>query len=179
MNATVENLATQLVGLAENTPETPHTVVLNASVINGISDTSGFDIWYDMNRMVQDAGKYIVLDLSPADNLKILWTYRQIDKNQENQYIKGIVLPNNLTSIDYRAFEGCTGLTSVTIPGSVTSIEERAFSSCRGLTSVTFGPGSNINDDSHFGDHAFPTSDGGGANGLRTAYFAANPKNGA
>ena len=35
------------------------------------------------------------------------------------------------------AFEGCTGLTSVTIPDSVREIGDRAFSGCEGLTSIT------------------------------------------
>ena len=35
------------------------------------------------------------------------------------------------------AFDGCTGLTSVTIPNSVKEIESSAFSECTGLTSVT------------------------------------------
>ncbi len=39
--------------------------------------------------------------------------------------------------IGYAAFEGCTGLTSVTIPASVTEIGEAAFSRCTGLTSIT------------------------------------------
>ena len=34
------------------------------------------------------------------------------------------------------AFQGCTGLTSVTIPSSVTSIEKDVFGDCTGLTSV-------------------------------------------
>ena len=44
---------------------------------------------------------------------------------------------NGGQTIPQRAFEGCTGLTSVTIGNSVTSIGDRAFSGCTGLTSVT------------------------------------------
>ena len=42
-----------------------------------------------------------------------------------------------VTSIDWYAFEDCSGLTSVTIPNSVTSIGSYAFRDCSGLTSVT------------------------------------------
>ena len=47
------------------------------------------------------------------------------------------IIPNSVTSIGYRAFFGCTGLTSITIPNSVTSIDTYAFSDCTHLTSVT------------------------------------------
>ena len=51
--------------------------------------------------------------------------------------ITNLVIPNDVTSIGYAAFIGCSGLTSVTIPNSVTSIGTYAFADCYGLTSVT------------------------------------------
>ena len=47
----------------------------------------------------------------------------------------GISFP--VTSIGGSAFDGCSGLTSVTIGNSVTEIGNSAFSGCSGLTSVT------------------------------------------
>ncbi len=48
-------------------------------------------------------------------------------------------IPTSVTSIGYRAFSGCSSLTSITIPNSVTSIGDYAFSGCSSLTSVTIG----------------------------------------
>ena len=52
-----------------------------------------------------------------------------------------LVLPSDITKINQYAFQGCTGLTSVTIGNGVTSIDWYAFSGCTGLTSVTIGSG--------------------------------------
>ncbi len=57
-----------------------------------------------------------------------------------------LVIPSQIknlpvTSIGDLAFEGCTGLTSITIPDSVTSIGNWAFSGCSGLTSITIPNG--------------------------------------
>ena len=55
-----------------------------------------------------------------------------------------------VTSIGSSAFDGYTGLTSITIPNSVTSIGDRVFYGCSGLTSVTIGNGV-----TSIGDYAF------------------------
>ena len=43
----------------------------------------------------------------------------------------------SVTNIEYSAFEGCSGLTSVTIPSSVTSIEYDAFHGCTSIREVS------------------------------------------
>ena len=51
--------------------------------------------------------------------------------------LTSVTIPDSVTSIGNGAFRRCSGLTSVTIPDSVTSIGWQAFSGCSGLTSVT------------------------------------------
>ena len=53
--------------------------------------------------------------------------------------LTSITIPNSVTSIGESAFYDCTGLTSIEIPNSVTSIGNAAFRGCTGLTSVVFG----------------------------------------
>lgn len=50
--------------------------------------------------------------------------------------VRGLTIPDSVTSIGEYVFQNCRGLTSVTIPGSVTSIGTSAFGGCSGLTSV-------------------------------------------
>ena len=50
--------------------------------------------------------------------------------------LTSITIPNSVTSIGDDTFSGCSGLTSIEIPNSVTSIGDDAFRSCSGLTSI-------------------------------------------
>lgn len=50
---------------------------------------------------------------------------------------KNSVIPDNVNSIGYGAFYGCSGLTSITIPDRVKEIEGNAFGGCSGLTRIT------------------------------------------
>ena len=48
-----------------------------------------------------------------------------------------ITIPNNVTTIEINAFQGCTSLTNIVIGDSVTTIKDRAFDYCTSLTNVT------------------------------------------
>ena len=51
--------------------------------------------------------------------------------------LKSITIPDSVTSIEKGAFCNCSGLTSITIPDKVTTIGWDAFRGCSGLTSIT------------------------------------------
>jgi hypothetical protein len=60
------------------------------------------------------------------------------------------IIPNSVTSIGNSAFEGCSGLRSVTISERVTNIGDYAFNGCSGLSVVTIPE-----EVTNIGNHAF------------------------
>jgi len=79
--------------------------------------------------------------------LCILYCTELTNVTSERRYEHGICIclctgwpawhPDSVTNMGDYAFEGCSGLTSVTIGNSVTSIRNYAFVACSSLTSVT------------------------------------------
>ena len=65
------------------------------------------------------------------------YTVTKIQGFESNKCIQSVIIPNTVTSIEERAFTGCTALTSVTIPNSVMSIGDAAFARCTALTSIS------------------------------------------
>ena len=104
----------------------------------------------DYNDEITD-GKLSILDLSEAKIVaggsayisyhgSCQYTYN--DKLGDYAFdgcsgLTSITIPSCVTEIGRYAFDGCSGLTSLTIPSSVTSIGNYAFSDCRGLTNLT------------------------------------------
>lgn len=74
-----------------------------------------------------------------------------IKKNDGNVEIPSEYEGYEVTGIGYGAFEGCTGLASLTIPSSVQNIGVRAFCGCSGLTEITIHDGVGRIDDWAFG----------------------------
>ena len=51
--------------------------------------------------------------------------------------LKSVSIPTSVTFIDYRAFFGCKGLTTIDLPKSLTTIGDGAFDDCHNLTCIT------------------------------------------
>ena len=51
--------------------------------------------------------------------------------------LTSVTIPNSVTAIGFSAFRDCSSLTSVTIPKDVTFIAHTVFAGCSGLTSIT------------------------------------------
>lgn len=86
-----------------------------------------------------------ISDLSAWCNISFDYFYEKYSANPlyyahhlyiNNEEVKDLVIPNDVTSIHSFAFNFCTSLTSVTIPNSVTGIGSGAFMNCNRLQCI-------------------------------------------
>ena len=118
---------------------------INGTDLKFIREMAGRD--YDGK---ETDGKLSILDLSDAKIVEGGSAYYSYYGNNMYTYndelgnyafegcsgLKSLTLPSSVTSIGGYAFDGCSGLTSLTIPSGVTSIGYSAFNGCSGLTSI-------------------------------------------
>ena len=102
----------------------------------------------DIPNSVTSIGDYVFSDCSGLTSITVASDNPKYDsRNNCNAIIETVsntlilgcmntIIPNSVTTIGYRAFSGCSGLTNITIPNSVNSIGNEAFEYCRGLTSI-------------------------------------------
>jgi len=96
----------------------------------------------EIPRILTSAGKFVNLDLSRSTGLTIIEKETFAGSySRENNVLTGIILPNNVTGIEDKAFAYCSNLVSVTIPKSVTSIKSDAFDGCTSLTAINVSSG--------------------------------------
>jgi hypothetical protein len=104
-----------------NSPDNPIKVAMKVNDM----------MFEDIVKVINDAGKYVSLDLSgsPLTTIPERAFY-------ECEALASITIPNSVISIGAGAFSECTSLASITIPNSVISIGTYAFWSCESLISV-------------------------------------------
>ena len=130
------------VPITEIVPGTVQNKTLYAQWGRGVKVSSGTVASLDLTAV---AGDYHIMVTGAINSSTISTLKAKLTAAGESAQIHlDLSQTTGLTSIDRRAFAGCSGLTSVEIPASVTSIGSSAFSGCSGLTSVTFGEGSQL-----------------------------------
>ena len=100
-----------------------------------IGEINGTDL-----RVIREMGKLSVLDLSDAKIVKGGDFYYEADLEYNGTHEYEYYYTSNDKIGDY-AFDGCSGLTSLTLPSGVTEIGDYAFFRCSGLTSLTLPSG--------------------------------------
>ena len=90
----------------------------------------------------------IYYNILSLEDLTVEVTYKGDNYSSYDEYTGDVIIPSTVTyksksltvtSIGYRAFYGCDGLTNVVIGNSVTSIGNLAFYECSRLTNVVIG----------------------------------------
>ncbi len=92
------------------------------------------EFWYMPYEVYKEQCYYIDLD---KKSLEIPHGTKEIKYGPFNRsLLKKIYIPDTVTNIGYRAFDGCDGLEEIIIPESVEMIDERAFYGCDNLKKI-------------------------------------------
>ena len=112
------------------------TSVTIGNSVKSIGD-GAFDACFDLTSVhISDIAAWCNIDFEDYASNPLFYAHHLYLNGEE---VKDLVIPNSVTSIGDYAFDGCSGLTSVTIPNSVTSIGGAAFYGCSGLIFVNIG----------------------------------------
>ena len=92
------------------------------------TNAAGSTITVNGETVTLEQGENIVLDY-PNEITSL--------KATNNTALTYIQIPNTVTSLDRKVFNGCAALASITIPDGVTNIGDYAFEGCSSLVSIT------------------------------------------
>ena len=124
----------------KNTNNWYYTNSYNSSYIDG----TAVDVTNPAQNAVylrDDYSDYSWYSIELSDDGNIVFNKDKTELISYSNACGDITIPDGIRKIGNRAFEDCSGLTSVVIPDCVTSIGNRAFYGCENLTSVTIGNG--------------------------------------
>jgi len=121
---------TRVVGTFNVTSTSNPTKILNSAAnidgieIDGVVQAS-VNTTYTFSSTGKHIVKYTLIDPTSIDGSTF-----------ESCSLTSVIIPDSVTSIGNKVFQGCTSLTSVNILDSVTSIKHYAFNGCSSLTSI-------------------------------------------
>ena len=114
------------------------TNLTNITIGNSVA-TIGDSAFYGCSSLtsvyITDTAKWCAIDFGHGISQPLSYASCKLYLNGE--LVTELVIPDSVTSIEFKAFYFCNSLTSVTIGNSVTTIGGCAFECCSSLTSIT------------------------------------------
>ena len=139
---TPEDFLSLLQSLPENTVETAYSIK-----IKGITA----DNFNKVKDAITTSKKNIYMDLSSSDLRFCSEIFTDYFLGEDNQkYLTGITLPDDIFEIGSNTFNGCINLKSIEIPPSITDIGRNSFYNCLSLKTIDLPAGLKT-----IGSHAF------------------------
>lgn len=106
-------------------PEDAHLSSIGYAAFEGCAGLTGV--------YIEDLAAWCAISFDGSSSNPLIYAH---DLYVKNKLVTDLVIPNHVRKISLRAFEGCTGITSVRLPASVTKIGAHAFDGCTNLEGV-------------------------------------------